>query len=62
MLASAAAAIRQKIRVPIEAAEHDRIERTLSESRSVLSPEDFDRAWAHGLRMRLEELTEIVRS
>jgi predicted ATPase len=57
--ASAAATIRQKIRVPIGAIERENIERALGEARRVLSPGEYDRAWVEGHGMTMEELAEL---
>jgi tetratricopeptide (TPR) repeat protein len=55
-LASAASAIRQRIAAPPKPAERGRIERTLSQARQRISPEEYERAWSHGHTAPLDHL------
>ena len=55
-LASAAAAIRQKIAAPPKPAERERIERTLAQARGRLSPEAYAEAWNRGHTSPLDGL------
>jgi predicted ATPase len=59
-LASAAAAIRQKIRVPIGVLERDNIEDVLKEARRLLASAEYDMAWAEGQEMTVDDLTKLV--
>jgi predicted ATPase len=61
-LASAAAIIRQKIRVPMGPVDHERIDRALSEARRILTPDEYARAWVEGEGMTPDQLAELVRA
>jgi predicted ATPase/serine/threonine protein kinase len=55
-LASAAAAIRQRIAAPAKADERQRIERTLEQARARISPESYARAWRDGHTTSIDSL------
>jgi predicted ATPase/serine/threonine protein kinase len=58
-LASAAAAIRQRIAAPAKSDERQRIERTLAQARARLSAEAYERAWREGHSAPLDRLMEL---
>jgi predicted ATPase len=59
MLASAAAAIRQRIGAPAKPIERDRIEGTLARARTRISPEAYANAWREGLTAPLDRILAI---
>lgn len=58
-LASAAAAIRQRIAAPAKADERQRIDRTLEQARARINAEAYDRAWREGHTTSIERLLEL---
>ena len=56
MLASAAAAIRQRVGAPARRRERETIERTLTRARQQLSPEAYAAAWRNGAGAPLDRL------
>ena len=56
MLASAAAAIRQRVGAPARRRERETIERTLTRARQQLSPEAYASAWRNGAGAPLDRL------
>ena len=59
VLASAAAAIRQKIGAPAKQAEREKIERTLAQARTRISAEAYASAWREGLTATLDRILGI---
>ena len=59
VLASAAAAIRQKIGTPAKQAEREKIERTLAQARTRISAEAYANAWREGLTATLDRILGI---
>lgn len=59
-LASAAHAIRQLIRVPIGAIEHERVELALADARRHLPVPEYERAWSDGQTMTVSELARLA--
>jgi predicted ATPase/predicted Ser/Thr protein kinase len=59
-LASAADAIRQRIRVPIGAIEHERVELALADARRQLPAPEYERAWSDGQTMTVSELARLA--
>ena len=61
-LASAAAAIRERILVPAGDAERGQIEHTMAEARHLLDRADYDQAWAEGCTMTLDQILDSIRA
>ena len=59
VLASAAAAIRQRIGAPAKQAEREKIERTLAQARARISAEAYANAWREGLTATLDRVLGI---
>jgi len=59
-LVSAAATIRQRLRVPSDPTERPIIERTLADARRHLSSHDYERAWTEGAGETLDRLVALV--
>jgi predicted ATPase len=59
VLASAAAAIRQKTGAPAKRAERDRIERTLTQARGRISADAYANAWKEGHTATLDQILRI---
>jgi len=59
VLASAAAAIRQKIAAPAKQVEREKIERTLAQARMRIGAEAYANAWREGLTATLDRVLGI---
>jgi predicted ATPase len=61
-LASAAAAIRERILVPAGDAERGQIAHTMAEARQLLDRADYDQAWAEGHKMTMDQIFDSLRA
>jgi predicted ATPase/DNA-binding CsgD family transcriptional regulator len=59
-LFAAAAALRDKIGVPVEAWQQATYERSLEQARSALAPDAFAQLWAEGYAQELEEILTVA--
>jgi non-specific serine/threonine protein kinase len=59
VLASAAAAIRQRIGAPAKRGERERIDKTLAQARKRISTETYANAWRKGVTAALDRVLEI---
>jgi predicted ATPase len=59
-IASAASAIRRRIRVPIGATEQERIERALADGRRELPAAEYERAWSAGPTLTVDQLAQLA--
>jgi tetratricopeptide (TPR) repeat protein len=59
VLASAAAAIRQRIGAPAKQGERERIDRTLAQARKHVTPEVYANAWREGVTATLDRVLGI---
>jgi predicted ATPase len=58
MLASAAAAIRQRVGAQLKAAERERVEKTLAQARAAIAPDAYASAWRDGHTAPLDRILE----